>query len=106
MGAALFLMVLNHPSPCAVDLARPYEPVVVVGSEVTLFLNAPVQELFVYSFVNGSWKQIAFQIDEKDDGTFSASAIHFSTRRMRSASWPLIWGTVRRTISGSQILNP
>ncbi len=70
MGAVLFLMVLNQPSPCTVDLARPYEPVVVKGSEATLFLNAPVQELFVYSLVNGSWKQIAFQIDEKDDGTF------------------------------------
>ncbi|HPN36607.1 MAG TPA: FlgD immunoglobulin-like domain containing protein [bacterium] len=73
LGAALFLTVLLQSSPCAVDLARPYEPVVVTGSEMTLFLNAPVQELYVYSFVNGAWKQIAFQIDEKDDGTFWGS---------------------------------
>ncbi len=76
MGAALCisLVLASFQQPCsAVDLKRPYETIIVTGAQLPLFNNVPVQEIFVYSFVGGTWKQLAFQIDEKDGGSFLAA---------------------------------
>ena len=45
---------------------REYDPVIIKGEALALFINAPVGEIFVYSQIDGVWKQIPFQIDEKD----------------------------------------
>lgn len=50
----------------SVVVDREYDPVIVHGSELALYLNAPVGEIYVYHLVDGVWTQIPFQIDEKD----------------------------------------
>ena len=52
------------------NLSRPYDPVVIQGSSLTLFSGAPVNEIFVFVFKDGKWSQIPFQIDEKDGGDY------------------------------------
>jgi hypothetical protein len=76
MGAALCISItlaLFHQPATAADLKRPYESIMVTGAQLPLFSNVPVNEIFVYSYVDGLWKQLAFQIDEKDGGSFLAA---------------------------------
>jgi len=70
MITALLIAASFHQARSAANLFRPYEPVVVVANQLPLYSGAPIQEIFVYGYVNGSWKQLAFQIDEKKNGSF------------------------------------
>ncbi len=49
--------------------ARDYEPVVLKGSDLSLLLGSPINELFLYAFnaTQSSWSQIPCQIDERDN---------------------------------------
>ena len=47
-------------------IQRPFDPVVIKGSQMTDFLGANANDLYVYAFKDGSWRQIPFQIDEID----------------------------------------
>ncbi|MBN1542925.1 T9SS type A sorting domain-containing protein [candidate division KSB1 bacterium] len=49
----------------AADLHRPYEPVIISGSDIPA-ADLPIDELFVYAYRTGGWHQIPFQIDERD----------------------------------------
>ena len=57
----------------AVDLQRPYDPVVIQGGDIAPFLGAPVHDVFVYRSRNGVWEQIPFQIDERDGKSYFGS---------------------------------
>ena len=48
------------------DIARPMDPVIVSGQSLINFIDVPVANIFVYAYSNGAWRQIPFQIDEKD----------------------------------------
>lgn len=50
----------------AQNVARPYDPVVLPGSQVSAQLNPPINELALYRYEGGSWAPIPFQIDEVD----------------------------------------
>ena len=63
----LFLLLINAPT---FALVRPYDPVVVMGEQLTSFLGMPVNELYVYVLKNGQWQQIPFQVDERDGGEY------------------------------------
>ncbi len=56
----------------AADLQRPFDPVVVLGSQLPDFFNADTGHVFVYAHRLGSWTQIPFQIDETDNGGYFA----------------------------------
>jgi len=64
------ILLLWCISAFGVDIKRPKDPVVVTGGQLALYLGAPPNELFVYSFKNGVWQQICFQIDEKTGGSY------------------------------------
>jgi len=68
--SVLIIFAFSSSLIAGAQLDRPYDPVVVTGESLPLFLNAPVSELFVYVYKNGSWQQIPFQIDERDGGDF------------------------------------
>ncbi len=59
-------------SAAATDLMRPYDPIVIQGKDLPSFVGSATSEIFVYSFNNGSWTQIPFQIDETDGGGYFA----------------------------------
>jgi hypothetical protein len=63
----LFLLFINATT---FALVRPYDPVVVMGEQLTEFLGTPVNELCVYVLKNGQWQQIPFQVDERDGGEY------------------------------------
>ena len=45
-------------------LDRDLEPVIVTGTAVSAFVGAPVDQLFVYAYRDGTWTQIPAQVDE------------------------------------------
>ncbi|MBN2104852.1 T9SS type A sorting domain-containing protein [bacterium] len=44
---------------------RPYEPMVILGSDIQPVKGIPVNEIFVYAYREGAWAMIPFQIDER-----------------------------------------
>lgn len=46
---------------------RPFQPVILYGSQVPEFLNVPTDELFIYRYsaTENEWSMIPFQIDER-----------------------------------------
>jgi hypothetical protein len=44
--------------------SRPFDPVVITGSQLLDMINAPIDELVVYAWENDNWQAIPFQIDE------------------------------------------
>ncbi|MCR4438846.1 MAG: T9SS type A sorting domain-containing protein [candidate division KSB1 bacterium] len=70
------VMLLGGPL-LAADLQRPYDPVVLQGRHLALFVGAPVANMRVYSYRADSdqWLPIPFQIDERDNlSTYFAPA--------------------------------
>ncbi|MBN2357386.1 hypothetical protein JXO59_14830, partial [candidate division KSB1 bacterium] len=57
----------------AMDLMRPYDPVIVQGKHLPTFLSADTSRIFVYAYKNNAWSQIPFQIDEVDGGGYFAT---------------------------------
>ena len=49
---------------------RAYDPVVMSGEQFPNFVNVPVNNLVAYSFREGVWEQIPFQIDERDGNNY------------------------------------
>jgi len=66
----LIILGLAAGSTAANDLARPFDPVVIKGSNFPDFLNANVSDLHVYAYRSGGWSQIPFQIDEIDSASY------------------------------------
>jgi hypothetical protein len=60
IGVAAVAMLL---SGCA--LQRPHDPVVVTGSDVPRLVGAQPQKVIAYRYLNGQWKQIPVQVDER-----------------------------------------
>ena len=60
----IFLIVMVSFSYAQVE--RPYEPIIITGDSVDLFLNHKIKNLYFFSYdVNvNSWRLIPFQIDE------------------------------------------
>ena len=65
-----FLMIILLFGLTLQSNARPYDPVIVQGSSLPQFIGVPTSEIFVYAYKGGVWRQITFQIDEKDGTTF------------------------------------
>ena len=64
----LFLCSLHCLSVTAAELDRPYDPVVIYGSQMSELLHTPVSELrvYIYHADTEQWEPIPFQIDEVD----------------------------------------
>ncbi len=62
-----------HPTTLA-TLDRPFDPAIVRGDAMAQFEGFPLDQLFVYAFAQGAWRQIPFQIDEVTaSGVFTAA---------------------------------
>ena len=71
VSSLTFQQTRARSSVSAID--RTIEPVIVNGSQLAAFNGAPVGQIFVYAFTNGTWAQIRFQVDEKNaDGAYVA----------------------------------
>lgn len=67
----IFALACTAPGIGA-DLQRPFDPVVVLGSQLNDFVSADTGHVFVYAYRGGNWAQIPFQIDETDNGGYFA----------------------------------
>jgi len=62
------IFIFNPISPVsAQSIEQRVEPVIVLGSELLNFDGAATDEIWVYAYVGGEWKQIPFQVDERND---------------------------------------
>ena len=52
-------------SELASTLDRGEDPIIVTGSSLPVFVGKPIDELVLYSYAEGSWSPIPFQIDER-----------------------------------------
>ena len=48
---------------------RPAEPVLITGDALTGLAGAPVSELHLFAHVDGLWREIPVQVDERDPGS-------------------------------------
>ena len=48
------------------QINRPYEPIIITGDTLDMFLNHPINDLYLFSYnaTENSWLLIPFQIDE------------------------------------------
>jgi hypothetical protein len=77
----LFLLLLAMGIQTALfgaDLQRPYDPVVIQGSQMADFLGADTSDIFVYAYKDGGWQQIPFQIDQIDSVTAEQGYSYFA----------------------------
>lgn len=58
--------------PAARTLDRDADPVIVTGAQMIGFAGAPLNQLFVYAFSGGQWRQIPWQFDEVRNGEYMA----------------------------------
>ncbi len=76
IGAGVFVLLwsgLSHThasasetgSELASTLDRGEDPIIVTGSSLPVFEGKPIDELVLYSYAEGSWSPIPFQIDER-----------------------------------------
>jgi hypothetical protein len=67
LAALVLAVTVSQPSTTLgqSDVDNSFQPVVVAGAQVGALLGMPVTELFVYSYSDGAWTQIPYQIDEK-----------------------------------------
>ncbi len=67
--ANFMVIFIFHPiSPVsAQSIEQRVEPVIVLGSELVNFDGVATDEIWVYAYTGGEWKQIPFQIDERND---------------------------------------
>ncbi len=86
LGHRLFLAVMLFTLSCASafagpattpqkakNLGRDADPVIVSGAKMPDFLGAPLNQLFVYAYQGGQWKQIPWQFDERKNGEYIAA---------------------------------
>jgi len=60
------LLVASNGSGQEKNLNRDLDPVVITGAACPEFAGAPVADLFLFAYTNGTWQMIPFQIDERD----------------------------------------
>jgi hypothetical protein len=63
------LMLLLAPAASAEPsvasaVTRTLEPVIVKGADLSMYLNVPVTQIFVYAYHGGGWSQLPAQVDE------------------------------------------
>jgi len=65
-GAMIFCLMINLIGLSRAQLSRPYQPIVLTGDSLSLFLNQPIEKIFLYSYQaeEKNWRLIPFQIDE------------------------------------------
>ncbi|ODS35688.1 MAG: hypothetical protein A7315_05310 [Candidatus Altiarchaeales archaeon WOR_SM1_79] len=51
----------------AQSIEQRVEPVIILGSDIPVFIGIPVNDIWVYAYSNDEWEQIPFQIDERND---------------------------------------
>jgi len=56
--------VMADSTATAKTLDRDLEPVIITGTAVSAFAGVPVDQLFVYAYTGGDWRQIPAQVDE------------------------------------------
>lgn len=62
------ILIFNPISPVsAQSIEERVEPVIVLGSELQNFDGVATDKIWVYAYIGGNWKQIPFQIDERND---------------------------------------
>lgn len=63
---AIFIFTPMTPVS-AQSIEQRVEPVIVLGSDLQNFDGVETDEIWVYAYIGGGWKQIPFQIDERND---------------------------------------
>ncbi len=74
----LVIFIITAPSNVsAQSIDQRVEPAIVLGSDLEDFIGTSVDEIWVYAFVGGSWEQIPFQVDERNDsnGSYFVDAV-------------------------------
>jgi hypothetical protein len=78
MAKLIVIFILTPPlSVGAQSIEQRVEPVIVLGGDILNFTDVAIDEIWVYAYVGGEWKQIPFQIDERNDinGSYFFDAI-------------------------------
>lgn len=63
---AIFILIPLSPVG-AQSIEQRAEPAIIVGSDLPDFIGTAIDEIWVYAYAGGDWKQIPFQIDERND---------------------------------------
>lgn len=61
-------LVLADPISAVTGISRTLEPVILKGSALPAYLGAQTDQIFVYAYSGGNWRQLPAQVDEVDAG--------------------------------------
>ena len=77
MGFVLFFILTTYGSasevPDSKTLDRNDDPVILKGDNLPKLIGKSLDQLFVYTYLNGQWQQIPWQFDEIVDGEYVSS---------------------------------
>ena len=63
---SLLLADIKTTSATDRSLTRDFEPVVLYGRELTPYIGTPKDQLFLFAYTDGIWKEIPFQLDKRN----------------------------------------
>ena len=75
--AELLVILPSSSQVAAQNIEQRIESAIVLGDDLPYLIGTAIDEIWVYTYVAGDWKQIPFQIDERNDinGSYFFDAI-------------------------------